>query len=423
VAALAAAAVFALPACGVGGGGGAASDEDPNAPVTITFTWWGDEQRANATNKAIELFHQRNPNITVQTSFSGFQAYWDKLATQTAGGSMPDVLQMDVRYLSEYGERGVLRDLDQVVGKEITLDDVNPALADTGKAKGTRYAVPFAQNTSSLMYEPKAWAAGGIDLAGQVTWSQFREAARRVSESTGFQVSGVTDFGGSDNAMEIWLRQHGKGFYTEQGTLGFGAPELTEFWRLTDSFRTSRAATPAELTATINQSPEQAPLGRRLSAAETAYDSVYPASQSANGQPLKLAAFPTDTGTLGQYRRGSMLLSASARSQAPLASAKLINFLINDPEAGAILGTNRGLPPNLKIREQLASTATGTSKEIFDFEAAVDSRLGPAPVTPPKGAGAIQLLFQRTYEEVAFGRLSLDAAVARFFDEAAKDLK
>src|SRR4026208_1386368 len=92
-------------ACGSGDGSG--------GKTTIRFDWWGNPDRAAVTEKAIDLFEQKNPDITVGPSFAEFSAYFQKLATQIAGGGAPDVLQMDYRYVREYADRGVLAPLDK----------------------------------------------------------------------------------------------------------------------------------------------------------------------------------------------------------------------------------------------------------------------------------------------------------------------
>ncbi|MEU0791721.1 extracellular solute-binding protein [Amycolatopsis sp. NPDC005961] len=404
-----------VAACGSGSGG-------DGGDVTITFVWWGSEGRANLTKKAVELFQQKNPKIKVQTSFSAYAAYWEKLATQTAGGKPPDVLNVDTRYLAEYGGRGVLADLNQGTGKAISLADINPELAATGVYQGKRYAVPWAQNTPAMLYDPAAFTAAGADPAKGLTWDQFADATQKVSGAG--SARGTTDFGILDTTLEIWLRQQSKQFYTPEGKLGFAADDLRRYWQLAGRFRDAEGASPADVTASYNTSPEQSPLGRKLTSSEFAYDNLLPAYQKANGKPLNVAPYPTAAnGDTGQYRRPSMFLSVSARSQQQDAAAKLVDFLVNDPEVGKIVGTDRGLAPNLKVRAQLAPSAKGADKTLYDYEAALEPKLGAAPPVPPKGAGAIQKLLQRTYEEVAFGRMSLDDAVSRFMSEAEKGLK
>lgn len=402
-----------VAACGSDSGGG--------GDVTITFVWWGSDGRANLTKKAVELFQRKNPKIKVQTSFSAYAAYWEKLATQTAGGKPPDVLNVDTRYLAEYGGRGVLADLNQGAGKAVSLTDVNPELAATGVYQGKRYAVPWAQNTPAMLYDPAAFTAVGADPAKGLTWDQYADATRKVSAAGGAR--GTTDFGILDTTLEIWLRQQGKQFYTPEGKLGFAAGDLRRYWQLAGGFRDSKGASPADVTASYNTSPEQSPLGKKLTSSEFAYDNLLPAYQKANGKPLNVAPYPTAAnGDLGQYRRPSMFLSVSARSPQQEAAAKLVDFLVNDAEAGKIVGTDRGLAPNLKVRAQLATKAKGADKTLYDYEAALEPKLGAAPPVPPKGAGSIQKLLQRTYEEVAFGRMSVDDAVTRFMSEAEKAL-
>ncbi|MFJ9786497.1 ABC transporter substrate-binding protein [Amycolatopsis sp. NPDC101161] len=402
-----------VAACGSDSGGG--------GDVTITFVWWGSDGRANLTKKAVELFQQKNPKIKVQTSFSAYAAYWEKLATQTAGGKPPDVLNVDTRYLAEYGGRGVLADLNQGAGKAVSLADINPELAATGVYQGKRYAVPWAQNTPAMLYDPAAFTAVGADPAKGLTWDQYADATRKVSAAGGAR--GTTDFGILDTTLEIWLRQQGKQFYTPEGKLGFAADDLRRYWQLAGEFRDSKGASPADVTASYNTSPEQSPLGKKQTSSEFAYDNLLPAYRKANGKPLNVAPYPAAAGgDLGQYRRPSMFLSVSARSQQQEAAAKLVDFLVNDPEVGKIVGTDRGLAPNLKVRAQLATSAKGADKTLYDYEAALEPKLGAAPPVPPKGAGSIQKLLQRTYEEVAFGRLGIDDAVNRFLSEAEKAL-
>jgi multiple sugar transport system substrate-binding protein len=79
--------------------------------------------------QAVKLFEERNPGIDVTTSFQAFGSYWETLATETAGGNPPDVMQMDYRYLDEYAGRNALLDLTPFLDKQIKLADWNPGFA------------------------------------------------------------------------------------------------------------------------------------------------------------------------------------------------------------------------------------------------------------------------------------------------------
>lgn len=73
--------------------------------VTLRFSWWGNDDRAARTEKAVRLFEKEHPGVTVRTSNGEFGAYLQKLATQAAGGGIPDVVQLDYRQVSQYSRR------------------------------------------------------------------------------------------------------------------------------------------------------------------------------------------------------------------------------------------------------------------------------------------------------------------------------
>lgn len=407
-----------LVASGCGGGSSA------NGQTEIRFIWWGNDDRAKVTTEAVKLFESRNPNIKVSTSFQNFQNYFEKLSTEIAGGNAPDVIQMDYRYLNEYAGRNVLLDLTPYVGKEIRTADWNAGFVGSGELNGKQVAMPLAQNATTIVYDPKLFAAAGVaEPKIGWTWADYKEIAGKIQASTGGKIAGSTDFGGTEDVFETWLRQRGKALY-DNGKLGYSKDDLKAFWQLSKDFRDARATTPAELVTTLNAGAEQTPMGKKLSASEHSYDSLYGGYNTVRPDELKLGPYPSDNNeTLGSYRKPSQLISASARTKNKDAAVKLIDFLLNDPDAGKVLGANRGLPANLKIREAVAQNLSGANKVIFEYEKSVDAKLGDAPPAPPKGDGAIYKLMQRKHEEVVFGKKTIDQALDEFWRDAEEALK
>jgi multiple sugar transport system substrate-binding protein len=411
----------ALVAAGCGGGGG---DSASGGNAELKFVWWGNDDRAKLTNEAVQLFQQRNPNIKVNTSFQNFQTYFEKLSTEIAGGNAPDVIQMDYRYLNEYAGRNVLLDLTPYVGKEIRTADWNQGFIGSGKLNNKQVALPLAQNATAIAYDPKLFADAGVEEpAIGWTWADYKDRAAKIQAKNDNKIAGSTDFGGTEDVFETWLRQRGKKLYADDGKLGYTRDDLKAFWTLSKDFRDAKATTPAELVTTLNAGAEQSPLGKKLSASEHSYDSLFGGYNTVRPNELKLGPYPSDSkDTLGSYRKPSQLISAAAKTKHKDAAVKLIDFLLNDPDAGKILGANRGLPSNLKVRDAVAQNLTGTNKAIFEYEKSVDAKLGDAPPAPPKGDGAIYKLMQRKHEEVVFGKTTIDQAVGDFFNEAERAL-
>ena len=61
--------------------------------------------------------------MTIDGEWLGWNDYWPRLATQSAGRNAADVIQMDYRYIFEYARRGALLPLDPFVGKSLNLSD------------------------------------------------------------------------------------------------------------------------------------------------------------------------------------------------------------------------------------------------------------------------------------------------------------
>jgi multiple sugar transport system substrate-binding protein len=186
--------------------------------------------------------------------------------------------------------------------------------------------------------------------------------------------------------------------------------------------RTSGAATPAEVTAQIDGSAAKSPVTTKKAAADFVFDSVFDGYAAATQDKLSLSAFPAFGTSTGQYYKPAMLISASAHSAHAQAAAQLINFLVNDPGAGKDLGTSRGLPPNLMVRQVMTPDLPDAKKTIVTYEQTVEKQLSPTPTAPPKGDGQVQTLFQRTYQDVAFGKVALPAAVDQFFTQGQQDI-
>ena len=405
--------VGAAAACGSGGGGGGSGTE------TIRFEWWGNPDRAAVTERAIDLFEQRNPGVRVETSYAEFNAYFQRMATQIAGGNAPDVLQMDYRYVREYGDRGVLANLNDGPST-VDISGVTRQLLSGGTVGGTLFGIPPTQNTQVFSYDFAQWEKSGATAPKDGwTWADLKAAAQKVSDSTGGKVRGLGDFGGIEDWFEVWLRQQGKTLYTDDGKLGYTADDVTRWWELTDGWRRSGASTPAEVTTKMDGSQANDPVAQKVASSGFGYDSGFtPQTWEILGREFRLSPFPSDTGKLGQYAKPAMMFSIAQRSSHKQAAARLINFLVNDPEAGTILGMSRGLPANQRIRTQVGATLQGPPKVGFDYETRVGSALEPAPAPPPKGAGEAKAAFQRIYDDVIFGRGSIADSARKLIDQA-----
>ncbi|MFJ9584128.1 ABC transporter substrate-binding protein [Streptomyces acidicola] len=417
------AAATALALCvvlaGCSGGDGSSS---AGGKVVLRYTWWGNPDRAARTQEAVDLFEKKNPGIEVQTSFSGYDAYKQKLATQAAGGDAPDVMQLDYRMIDQYASGGVLMDFAEQPGA-LDTGEFDAGLLATGRVDGKQYAIPQARGTETVVYDTEQWKASGIELPRQGwTWSDWADAMRALAEKTG--KPGATDPGQSEDAFEIWLRGQGKALYTKDRKLGFTADDLARWWTFTDKLRREGAVSSAEQTSQIDGTVENTPLGRGYVTADTNWDAPSSGFLALIPDGVTLAPMPSgEDGTPGQYFKPSMFMGVSADATHPKESVRLIDFMLNDAEAAKILGATRGIPVNETLRDAIAPELKDFDKTVYDFQASVDGKLDAPPQAPPSGDSALQTTFQRDYDQVSYERMSPREAAENYITEANAELR
>jgi multiple sugar transport system substrate-binding protein len=410
-----------LVLCAALAGCGSGSSDTAGGKTVLRYAWWGNPDRATRTEDAVALFEKRHPDIEVQTSFAGYDAYKQKLATQAAGGDAPDVMQLDYRQIDQYASAGVLLDL----GKHNVLraGDIDQGLLATGVVGGGQYAIPQGRGTETVVYDAKQWKAAGVETPQKGwTWEEWADAMRALARATG--KAGATDPGQSEDAFEVWLRGQGKKLYTTEGRLGFTAEDLTRWWSFTNALRREGAVSSAEQTTQLDGSVENTPLARGEAIADINWDAPSSGLAAIVGDGLTLAPMPSGTdGTPGQYFKPSVFLGASATTAHPKGAAQLIDFLVNDPAAAKILGATRGIPVNEAIREQQLPELEDFDKTVGGYQSTLEGTLKDPPQAPPQGDNALQTTFQRDYDQVSFARMTPREAAENYITEAEAELR
>ena len=157
-----------------GGGEGGATD--------LALAWWGNPTRNKNTEAMIAAYMAANPNVKISGQPGDFTSYWDKLATQTAGGQAPDIIQMDMNYISEYGTRGALLDLGSVDTSKFVEGTV-----DSGKINDKLVGVNAGINSAVILANPKVFEKAKMDLPDDKTWTwdQMIEVGAEVASKAG----------------------------------------------------------------------------------------------------------------------------------------------------------------------------------------------------------------------------------------------
>jgi len=395
------------------------TDGDSGGEATIRFSWWGSDSRHQMNQEVIDLFEEQNPDITVVPDYTDWGGYWDKLATQTAGGDTPDVIMQEERYVREYADRGVLADLTDVGIDTSKIDD---SVLANGEFDGGLWTIPTGVNARTFVTDPQIFSDAGVDLPDDTTWTwqEFHDTMVAVNEGSD-DLYGAQDFGFLDSDLQIWLRQHGQSLWDDDGSIGFDAELMADFWQMSLDLHDDGGAPDVSESLEVDAAgPEQSLVALNKGGTARFWSNQLGAISGAADRDLTLLRFPGETEfeRTGIYLKPAMSLSMSENTKHPEAAAKFIDFMLNSPEVGEIILTDRGLPGNLEVREHILGELSDADQIAADFVADVTPDIVDAPPPPPTGAGEVADILARYNEQVMFGQMSpLDAAEA-FIDEA-----
>ncbi|GAA0941374.1 ABC transporter substrate-binding protein [Pseudonocardia zijingensis] len=418
--------VLATAACG---GGSRASDQEAGGPpereepVQLEVTWWGGPARAEITQKVLDLYTQKHPNVTFTTQWQGYSGYYDKVNTTAAGRNAADIIQIDNRVLREYANKELIAPLDAWVGGTLQVDGIDPKLLDTGKVDGTLYAVPLAANTGSFVVDKTVVEPLGLlpPETGWASWEEFGSWAAQVNQATGGAPWAFRDESSTMGAFEFWLRQRGKELYNGQAP-GFTVEDVTQWFEMWAGFRQSGAASPAEVAQPANGGDiSKNTVITQQTAGTFSYDNQL--TEIAKGTDHELVLMPLPGPQTGAYARPSQFFTAYAQGDNVATAVDVINFFVSDPEAGAILGTERGLPPSKQVRDTISPAFDEQLKYVLEFDERVTAQAGPTPPVPAQGDSQITRLLTAASENVGFGRQSPADAAAEFVAQVTGELE
>lgn len=384
------------------------------AQQALRLIFWGSQARADRTYGVTDLYAKAG-GPAIEGEFLAWNDYWPKLATQTAGGSAPDVIQMDYRYIVEYAKRNAIAPLDEFVGGALNLSDFDQDQVEGGKVDGKLYGISLGANSVALMVNTADFEKAGVELPGPNTTYADLTTISEAFKSKGVGKAVVSDGSVSEPMLENWLRQRGKALYTADGKLAFDEADATEWYKLWADLRAAGVCVSPDDQALDTGPLETTMITLGKAAIIPSNSNQLVAFQAINKDKITISNFPriaTDAPG-GHYRKPSMFFSIAGTSKAKEEAAKFLSFFVNDQGASKVLGVERGIPCSKAVRDALAPTLDEQSQVALNFVANLGPLLGALPPSPPAAAGEIDLSLIRTLsQEVGFGAKTPEQAGA-----------
>jgi multiple sugar transport system substrate-binding protein len=423
--------LFALAACTIPAAAPAA-DPAPGATeapaaipgatgtTTLRLAWWGNEPRHNMYNDLADIYEEQNPAISIEREFSGFGPYWEKLATQVAGGNAPDVIHMHPNYLYDYGARGALLDLTPLVeAGKIDLSKFSQGIIDTGAIDGKIYMITLGNSSVGLHYNPELFAEAGVALPeNDWSWSEWMATATALSDALGEDRYGLSDSGNDHRGFRAFLRQRNKLFFNGDA-LGFEPEDLRDYWQMWEDLRAAGVLPPPALTQEMSSlGHADSMLVKGVVAMQVQSGNQHKLYQAHMENQLGLVPFPhsDNPGDPFGYTVDGAYISISAGTNLVDESAAFLNWFLNDREVARIYNGEHGPPGNMEMAAMVREQADPADQRLADMMAFISPSAIPQGYQPA-GGGEVLSTLGRIYTELSFGNITLDQAVDNFFEE------
>lgn len=401
------------------------TDGSNSGSANLVMAWWGNQTRNERTQKIIDLYSEQNPGVAIDGQFSEFNDYWQKLATAAAGHSMPDIVQMDYKYLNQYVTNGLLVDLTPYV-EDGTIDtaDCNQDVLNSGSVNGGLYALCNGINSPALLYNKTLLDENGITVKDNMTLDEFIDVCKEVYEKTGYKTN--LCYNQNEQWIEYFLRADDIVLY-EDGKLGGDSYEpYADFFKLyEDGLKDGYVIDPSVFAERSIGSVEQDPLvygssPETMSWCAFAYSNQLTATVSAapEGTEIGLTTWPSADPKKSDYLKPSQFFAISSDSKNPEEAAKILNSITNDVDCNNILLGERGIPLSSKTAEAIAPNLDETTQKVITFVNDVVSA-NSSQVNPPStnGASEVNDLINKLQEQVCYGQLSAEDAGKQLFEQ------
>lgn len=381
--------------------------EAAQEPVTLRFSWWGAESRHKVTLDAMNLYMERNPHVKIEAEYSDWDGYYQKLLTQLAGGTAPDLITTLDRWLADLSRQGdFLLDVNSV-SDTVDLSGFDPTfLRNDCTVDDVLMGLPFGLVGTIFMYNTEFFDRYGIAPDTVWTWENLIDYGQAVQQQNPEAYLLSTETDEMCYILRTYVRQiTGEPFIKDDYTIGADRETLLSMFTLLKDYVDAGVCEPFEQAVLFmgrsheNPKFQSGDLGMQFK-----MNSHIPKYRGVAAFPLDVTLMPIADGAVdtGFYMGSSMMLSINAASPNVDEAAKFMNFWFNDEECIRIVGTDRGVQPTENGRKVLvdAGKADDVQDRAIEMSIANASKISDLNLTYNS---ELTKIFMDCIDKIAYG--------------------
>ena len=160
------------------------ASSDAAGNVTLRFAWWGGDERNEATQAVIKQYEEAHPGVTIEAEPGSNDGYHDKLATQLASGTAPDIVQIDPETMPTFVDAGdYFVDLNTTSIDLSTFDADYISLRINGNYDGKQIGLPTGIAGPAVLVDKTQADKFGVDMTKDgITWEDWLDYGKKVHE-------------------------------------------------------------------------------------------------------------------------------------------------------------------------------------------------------------------------------------------------
>jgi oligogalacturonide transport system substrate-binding protein len=393
-------------------------------PVELRMSWWGGNEIHRTLLDSVRRFEESHPDVRVRTEYTGWTGHLERITTQIAGGTAPDLMQINWNWLVLFsrGDHGAFHDL-RALDDVLDLVQFDAEATAMGTLGGRLAALPTSMAARLFYFNETTFAKAG--LAPPRNWDELLAAGPVFRDRLGAGFYPL-DLHLQDVVAltRSWhVQQTGQPLIDERGKRVNATPAqlaaMARFYQaLVDAHVTPDVRTRASYGHVAPH--EMRPwIDGRFAGTYQWISSIGKFIETlAPGQRVVLAPYPLREGArdAGLLYRPAMMYAINAHTAHPREAAQLMDFLLNDTGAVEAMGLKRGVPVSRRAVDSLADADRLHGLSVDGF-----NQVRNLPHAVVESAwfehARVRDAFIDAFERFAYGRVDADEMGLRLHDD------